>query len=125
MKHDALIKMLGPRIGQRARTARAALGQTQADVAEAVGLATEVYGRLERGGMLPSVPTLVLLAAALKVTPNDLLGDVAELRAVPETVKPSQQSALRPLMRKLEQASPAELRRVQVVLGAILGKARR
>ncbi len=44
-----------------------ALGLTQSEVAEGVPLASEVYGRLERGGMLPSVPILMRLAAVLSV----------------------------------------------------------
>ncbi|MFM2151728.1 MAG: hypothetical protein RL199_163 [Pseudomonadota bacterium] len=67
-------KELAKAIGRRARAARAALGLTQAEVAERVPLAAEVYGRLERGGMLPSVPTLMRLAAVLSVEPSALVG---------------------------------------------------
>ncbi len=67
-------KELAKAIGRRARLARAALGLTQAEVAERVPLAAEVYGRLERGGMLPSVPTLMRVAAVLSVEPSALVG---------------------------------------------------
>jgi transcriptional regulator with XRE-family HTH domain len=67
-------KELAKTIGRRAREARASLGLTQAEVAERVPLAAEVYGRLERGGMLPSVPTLMRLAAVLSVEPSVLVG---------------------------------------------------
>ncbi len=67
-------KELARTIGHRARAARTALKLTQAEVAERVELAAEVYGRLERGGMLPSVPTLMRIAAALFVEPSVLVG---------------------------------------------------
>ncbi|WP_083681190.1 helix-turn-helix domain-containing protein [Archangium sp. Cb G35] len=61
-------------MGEVARNARKQARLTQADVAERVGLATEVYGRLERGGMLPSVPTLLKLCFVLRADANALLG---------------------------------------------------
>src|SRR4051794_9952480 len=41
-------------IGQAARAARNALRLTQEQVADALGMAAEVYGRIERGLMMPS-----------------------------------------------------------------------
>jgi transcriptional regulator with XRE-family HTH domain len=61
-------------LGQVARDARHRLGLTQAEVAERVGLASEVYGRLERGAMLPSVPTLKRLCVALGISADGMLG---------------------------------------------------
>lgn len=61
-------------IGQGARLARARAGLTQAEVAEASGMATEVYGRLERGLHLPSVPTLMRVCLTLASGPNELMG---------------------------------------------------
>lgn len=65
---------LAKQIGEKARTARLAAGLTQEDVAERVRLATEVYGRLERGKMLPSVPTLYRICHALGVSSDAVLG---------------------------------------------------
>jgi transcriptional regulator with XRE-family HTH domain len=65
--------LLQKRIGEAARTAREALGLTQAQVANAAGMSPPVYGRIERGGMMPSVPTLRRIAAALGVSPAVLL----------------------------------------------------
>jgi transcriptional regulator with XRE-family HTH domain len=65
---------LAETIGARARAARKAAGWTQGDVATQVGLVTQVYGRLERGGMLPSVETLRKLALVLELSADDLLG---------------------------------------------------
>ena len=71
---------LGITIGAAARAAREQLGLTQAEVAQRVGLISTVYSRLERGKMLPSVPTLYRLCIELKVSPEDLLGLTALVR---------------------------------------------
>jgi transcriptional regulator with XRE-family HTH domain len=64
-------KALASTIGSRARALRTARGATQEQVAEWVGLASQVYSRLERGQMLPSLPTLVRLATAFAVSPAE------------------------------------------------------
>ena len=65
---------LGTTIGATARAAREALGLTQAQVAERVGLVPLVYSRLERGKMLPSVPTLLRICDALDISADEALG---------------------------------------------------
>jgi transcriptional regulator with XRE-family HTH domain len=70
-------KKLAEAIGSAARAARQRARLTQADVAERLGIASEVYGRLERGLMLPSVVTLRKLCLVLAV-PADLLLDLRE-----------------------------------------------
>jgi transcriptional regulator with XRE-family HTH domain len=62
-------KALAATIGSTARALRTARGATQEEVAEWVGLASQVYSRLERGQMLPSLSTLVRLARAFAVSP--------------------------------------------------------
>src|SRR6218665_875565 len=64
---------LSKALGDAAREARKREGVTQADVAERIGVATEVYGRLERGLLMPSVPTLRRLCLALKLPADSLL----------------------------------------------------
>ncbi|MBZ4421534.1 helix-turn-helix domain-containing protein [Myxococcus sp. RHSTA-1-4] len=61
-------------IGKAARAAREQLGLTQVEVARLMDLSPVVYNRLERGRMLPSVPTLVRLCETLKVSPEVVLG---------------------------------------------------
>ncbi|RKH67493.1 helix-turn-helix domain-containing protein [Corallococcus llansteffanensis] len=61
-------------IGTAARAARDKMGLTQAEVAERIQLTPLVYSRLERGKMLPSVPSLVRLCAALHLSPEEALG---------------------------------------------------
>ena len=120
---DGVRSELARQIGSRARHARLSLKKTQADIAEAVDLVTEVYGRLERGDMLPSVPTLVRIAAALKVTPNDLLMGTARAVATTPSQRP-QRTDLRLIIERLERVrSAAELRRVRNILNAALGSA--
>ncbi|MFY2559342.1 helix-turn-helix domain-containing protein [Corallococcus terminator] len=60
-------------IGTAARAARQNLGLTQAEVAERVELVSMVYSRLERGKMLPSVPSLYRLCRELGVSPEVML----------------------------------------------------
>ncbi len=61
-------------IGASARAARERMGLTQAQVAKRVGLVPLVYSRLERGKMLPSVPTLLRLCEALGLSADEALG---------------------------------------------------
>jgi transcriptional regulator with XRE-family HTH domain len=53
--------------------ARTRLGLTQEQVARAVGFVPIVYGRIERGDMLPSVPKLRQLCVTLGVSADTLL----------------------------------------------------
>lgn len=69
-----LEKKLPSTVGEAARLARMRAGLTQADVAARIGVAPEVYGRMERGKMLPSVPTLLRMSLALRTNPDDLMG---------------------------------------------------
>ncbi|WP_224365676.1 helix-turn-helix domain-containing protein [Hyalangium versicolor] len=67
-------EQIATRLGYAARTARERLGLTQAEVAGLMELSPIVYNRMERGKMLPSVPTLVQLCETLRVSPAELLG---------------------------------------------------
>ncbi|WP_257460530.1 helix-turn-helix domain-containing protein [Archangium lipolyticum] len=60
-------------MGAAARAARLRLGLTQAEVAAKVGLRSSVYGRVERGHMTPSVPTLRRLCETLGISSDALL----------------------------------------------------
>ncbi|MCY1078536.1 helix-turn-helix transcriptional regulator [Archangium lansingense] len=65
---------LSIQIGKAARKARLQRKLTQADVAERVKLTDEVYGRIERGDMTPSTPTLFKLCTVLGLRADVLLG---------------------------------------------------
>lgn len=68
---DVLLKKY---LGKATRAARLDRGLSQAQAAKAANLATAVYGRIERGEMMPSVPTLQRLCQVLEVDANTLLG---------------------------------------------------
>jgi transcriptional regulator with XRE-family HTH domain len=103
---------------------RAAL--TQADIAESAGLSTEVYGRLERGILLPSVPTLRRLCLALGTSADALLclGLGAEGRSgqrAPATSPALREPLpLRRLVRTLRRLDSSQLRALSRVAVAML-----
>lgn len=68
-------------LSTRVRERRRALGLSQSALAELASISPELVSRIERGRCLPSVPTLVCIARALRTTPNDLLGFEARLHA--------------------------------------------
>lgn len=80
-------------IGHATRQARLRANLTQREVAERVGLVPEVYGRIERGQMTPSVGTLCRVCRTLGMTPSELLGFAQE--APPEWWQEQQQQARR------------------------------
>ena len=114
---------LAANVGEMAREARQRAGLTQADVAERVGLATEVYGRLERGRMLPSVPSLRRLCIALR-TPSDTFlglntGEVPTWAA--ESAPPDYEESpeYRRLMRTLRKLDASQLKLISLVAAAL------
>lgn len=109
---------LAATIGKSARAARAVLGLSQADVAEKLSLSLEFVGRIERGVALPSVPTLVSLAAALGVSSDVLLGLGQERTThTHRNTPPSEQSRIRRLLdRRLNRAPDSTLRIVNLLL---------
>jgi transcriptional regulator with XRE-family HTH domain len=67
------VEKLYREIGERIRALRQALKLTQAEVAEFSGIDASFYGQIERGANIPSLKTLLAIAAALKTSPADLL----------------------------------------------------
>lgn len=61
-------------LGEALRAARLRAGLQQTEVARLVEISRNAYSRLERGLMLPSVPTLFRLCTVVSATPNELLG---------------------------------------------------
>jgi transcriptional regulator with XRE-family HTH domain len=107
-------------IGAVARAARSRAKLTQADVAERVGIASEVYGRLERGRMLPSAPTLRKLSLVLGVSTDELLGLQASgpVRQPPEEDEPPE---VRRLVRRVRAMKPARRRLLAVLARELAG----
>ncbi|WP_309895776.1 helix-turn-helix transcriptional regulator [Archangium sp.] len=114
-----MAKKLATRLGESARAARQRLNLTQEDVAERIGIATEVYGRLERGNMLPSVPTFRKLCAVLGLSADEALGLSSESPATwaptPPPPEASEPAELRRLLRRARQLDRNSLRVLSLV----------
>jgi transcriptional regulator with XRE-family HTH domain len=118
MDNETLQKLLG----EVARAARERLGLTQAQVARQAGIVPNVYGRVERGGMMPAVPTLRKLALALGIS-ADVLLDIHDAQVAPTLEAPIPGGDLTPemlqIMRTLRGWSPGRVRLVARVLKTI------
>lgn len=69
----------------RMKAARAAVGLSQADLAEAVGVTRQTVGLIEAGGYNPTLNLCVAICKALRVTLNDLFWE-DETDAGPNTL---------------------------------------
>jgi transcriptional regulator with XRE-family HTH domain len=99
-------------LGEVARAARQRLGLTQEEVARKVGLVPIVYGRVERGGMLPSVPTLRKLCQALRISADELLllrGPEGRPLAEAPCAEPGEPPELSRILRRLRSWPPERL----------------
>lgn len=68
------LKKLQQTIASRVKSLRKAAGLTQEQLAEKAGMGPEYLSRLETAQRIPSLETIVELAAALGTDPVDLLG---------------------------------------------------
>jgi DNA-binding XRE family transcriptional regulator len=73
-RQKELRKAIEQVLGKNTRAARKRQAMTQEEVAELMDLSGEVYGRMERGKSLPSIPTLVSLCYTLQESSDRLLG---------------------------------------------------
>lgn len=67
--------------GQRVQAVRKEVGMTQEALAEATGLHPTFISNIERGYRVPTVPTLLKIAAGLGVPPGTLLDGLDDLAA--------------------------------------------
>lgn len=114
---------LAAHMGRVLREARQRASLTQADVAERIGLATEVLGRTERGHMLPSVPSLRRLCRVLRIDANALLGldiDKAPLWLEAPEPEAGELPELRRLVRTLRRMDADQLAVVSCTANALL-----
>ncbi|MGZ3459461.1 MAG: helix-turn-helix transcriptional regulator [Archangium sp.] len=105
-------KKLTVHLGTTLREARLKAELTQADVADRVGVATEVYGRMERGNLTPSVLSLRKLCVVLRLDASVALGlEAGEAAAwLKESVPtPEESPRLRRLLRTLRQLDSRQL----------------
>lgn len=109
-------------LGTALQLARENSGLTQVEVAKRVGIAPAVYGRIERGQMLPSVPTLFRLCMILNVSSDMLLGlDAEERDSLAGRPGPEALPELRRLSALVRTLSPAALRTLTAVATAVGG----
>jgi transcriptional regulator with XRE-family HTH domain len=112
-------------IGSAAREARSRAGLTQVEVATLVGISPMVYSRLERGKVMPSVPTLRRLSSALHISADTLLG-LAGQGAAPELPKRTHgkpdtgSSSLRRLLTLVLRMDEVQLQALIGMAGALL-----
>ena len=114
-EEEPLDVLLRRAISRTAKEARAQLRMTQAEVADVLRMAPEVYGRIERGEFMPSVGTLANLAMVLRVTPDQLLG-WSELQARERPVEYER------ILSLLDRADESSLKRAEAVLQALLAQ---
>lgn len=106
-------------IGTRIRAARLRVKLTQQDVAERIGMVAEVYGRLERGKMLPSVETLRKLPLVLGVSADELLGLGRPAGPAIRSPESDPSPEIRRLVRRARVLNPAKQRLMAMVAGAL------
>jgi transcriptional regulator with XRE-family HTH domain len=118
-------------LGSAVRQARMRAGLTQEDVAERIGMASEVYGRMERGQMLPRVENLRRLCLVLNVPPHELLGleeMVGKGASLPrEDIKPRADDSadMRRLLRRLRKLGANQVKLLSLIAGAMMEKGAR
>ena len=120
-------KPLASTLGAVARAARLRAGLTQEDVAERIGMASEVYGRMERGQMLPRVENLRRMCVVLNVAPHELLGLEplgSETTGPAEELKPRADDTadMRRLLRRMRKLSPTQVKLLSLIAGAMVAK---
>lgn len=114
------LELVKRNLGTALLAARERSGLTQADVSSMVGLVPAVYGRIERGQMLPSVPTLYKLCLSLHMSADVLLGLGAEhLLAESLSSEPVTPPELRRLANLLRELPPDSLRTLGALASAI------
>jgi transcriptional regulator with XRE-family HTH domain len=112
-------------IAEALRKARKARGFTQAELAEHIGLATESYGRLERGEVVPGSDTLVRLAQTLQVSTDALVGlgtpeSTQRLREAPAPYEPDDPPEIQRLVRRLRRLPTRTLQSVAQLVTSVL-----
>lgn len=112
-------------LGHTARLARERLGLTQSQAARQAELVPGVFGRIERGGMMPSVPSLRRVCLALAISADTLLSldrsQVAEsLEAPPPPPSiPESKPELDRIVRMLSTWTPEQLQVLARVISVL------
>ncbi|WP_428268672.1 helix-turn-helix domain-containing protein [Haliangium sp.] len=109
-------------IGVHIGNARRALGITQEEASERIGITVEYYARIERRQALPSLQVFAQIAAVLNVSSDILLGfdptSPDPARAAPpwfELPEPDESKELQRLIRRLRRLPPEVVTAVDAV----------
>lgn len=115
-------KKLATIIGTAAREARDHLDLNQREVAERIGIATEVYGRLERGHMLPSVRTLRKLCLVLNISSDRLLGMSSGPLEIelPTPAEEREDSRLKNISKKMRELDPSQVTLISQMVTSLI-----
>lgn len=104
-----------------AQSARCSQAQAHdsGQVAEAVGISTNIYGRYENGGRWPSIETFRAICAVLDVSADTLLGiEPGQMPSAP-ALSSDDPPMVRRLLDKLRQASRGTRRFVAMLLAEV------
>jgi ribosome-binding protein aMBF1 (putative translation factor) len=71
-------------IGRAVRDRRRALGLSQTELAQRAGMSQPALSRLEAGGVIPTIPLLERITAALEA---DLIVEISPQSGLPDTVR--------------------------------------
>jgi len=85
-------------IGEKLHSIRKRMGLTQAEVAEAAGLADRTYADIERGSVNMRIETILRICNVLHITPDEILTEDA----------PSLSARQEELWRRLDSCSPKD-----------------
>jgi transcriptional regulator with XRE-family HTH domain len=113
---------LARKIGAAARAARKHLALSQADAAERIGISAEFYARIERGGTLPSVPTLVAISDGLDVSADALVGRDTSRPRPNQRKQDEDRPDVRRLLRRVRRANPKTVRLLNIVAAALCAR---
>ena len=97
-------KPINVALGKRISQARSDAGHTQEWLAEAVGVSLQYISDLERGVVGTSIPTLIKICDALKVSSDSLL------------FEPKEHPDLAPLLDKMSSFSQNDIQRLNHIL---------
>jgi transcriptional regulator with XRE-family HTH domain len=98
-------KALAQQVGKHMRQARRSRKWKQAQVASAIGVSVQFYGRIERGAGLPSMETFAALVTLFELSPSAVLGGKSE----PTPRADGDPPILRRIVRRLRRAPASVL----------------
>ena len=124
MSRSQTMQRFANELGAAAREARLQRGLTQAEVADRIGIAMEVYGRIERGVLLPSIQTFLGICHVLEADPRVLLG-LGSPGSAPGPQTPEDPPHVRRLTRLARDLDEEEVIALQGVAKAMLAGRKR